>query len=514
MTERSPALLPVRSSVAWFRRVCGRPPGVPAVSIAVSVWLLVSAAPGALGQTADDAPASASGEIPLTLPGAVAVALRDNLSLQSVYLDRIVQRLALEVAEEEFTPRLDIGADAEFLRGQDGPQSNAAGASSAVSVNLPTGGSLAFVWDAASFEAPDADRAFSSGTGLVLTQPLLRGAGTGIAWAPVQRARIGERINVLSLKDTVIGTVTAVISAYRNYQQAIRQVAIARRGLEELRNQLEVNRLLIESGRLAPLENVQTEQRIASQELNIIRAEGDAEEARIALSEILDLGVETRIAPTEPLEPRQVDVELDRAYDVAFDSRADWQTSLLRLRLVDISLMIARNSRLPQLDVELGVGRRSAAESDLGSALSGTVDGRPEWSARVSFSVPTIGTQELELAETAARVDRRKAEISKRQLEAQIRGEVRNAVREVELSWRRLELARRARELAERQLAIEKEKLQAGRTSNFQILSFDQTLVDAENAELDAIISYENALTNLDQVLGTTLETWQISLQP
>ena len=176
--------------------------------------------------------------------------------------------------------------------------------------------------------------------------------------------------------------------------------------------------------------------------------------------------------------------------------------------------MIARNDRLPQVDVELGAGRRSGVEDNLGSAVRESIQGRPEWSASVVFAVPTIGTKSLVLNETSARVARQKAELNNQLLTSQIRSDVRNAVRDVELSWRRLQLAIRARELAEQQLVIEREKLQAGRTSNFQLLTFEQTKIDAFNAELSANIAYENALTTLDQTLGTTLETWQIELRP
>jgi hypothetical protein len=34
--------------------------------------------------------------------------------------------------------------------------------------------------------------------------------------------------------------------------------------------------------------------------------------------------------------------------------------------------------------------------------------------------------------------------------------------------------------------------------------------VDRQNAELNARVDYLNALTALDSVLGTTLDTWQI----
>jgi outer membrane protein TolC len=99
-------------------------------------------------------------------------------------------------------------------------------------------------------------------------------------------------------------------------------------------------------------------------------------------------------------------------------------------------------------------------------------------------------------------------------LRQQIEAEVRDSVQGVELTWRRVEAARQARDLAARTLDLEREKLRAGRTSNFEVLSFETSLRAADSQALDAEISYLNAITQLDQQLGTTLDTWKISLNP
>jgi len=66
--------------------------------------------------------------------------------------------------------------------------------------------------------------------------------------------------------------------------------------------------------------------------------------------------------------------------------------------------------------------------------------------------------------------------------------------------------------LSRRKLDIEREKLNAGRSSNFQILSFESDMRGAENARLSALIAYLNVQTQLDLILGMTLDTWEIAL--
>ena len=87
-----------------------------------------------------------------------------------------------------------------------------------------------------------------------------------------------------------------------------------------------------------------------------------------------------------------------------------------------------------------------------------------------------------------------------------------NAIRDVRSRWRQYEIAGRARDLSRKKLEFEREKLQAGRSSNFQVLSFETDLRNAENARLNALIGYLNAQTELDQRLGMTLKSWDIAL--
>ncbi len=70
----------------------------------------------------------------------------------------------------------------------------------------------------------------------------------------------------------------------------------------------------------------------------------------------------------------------------------------------------------------------------------------------------------------------------------------------------------RLRALSEQALEIGQERLRFGRASNFEVLSLQADLRAADAQQLSANIAYLNALTALDQQIGSTLETWRISL--
>ena len=91
--------------------------------------------------------------------------------------------------------------------------------------------------------------------------------------------------------------------------------------------------------------------------------------------------------------------------------------------------------------------------------------------------------------------------------------DVRDTIQNAHTKFKQLKLAKLARELSEKKLEIEEQKMKVGRSSNFTLVTFQNDLVDAENNELMARIDLFNALTNLDQTLGTTLKTWNIKLK-
>ena len=135
-----------------------------------------------------------------------------------------------------------------------------------------------------------------------------------------------------------------------------------------------------------------------------------------------------------------------------------------------------------------------------------------QWHVGLGLIIP-LGDLTLEQGEVNARVGLRQTRVQVADLRNSIHLEVQDAVRNVEVSLKQVGLARRVRVLSKTKLEIEGEKLRLGRSSNFQLVTFQNDLADAQFRELDAIINYLNSLTLLDQALGTTLQTWQIDLR-
>ena len=450
----------------------------------------------------------------LTVEDVIVLALRNSRVLENARLGRSVERFALRVAEHEFRPYATVGAYAE--RDAAEVVSEPSGVLSALRLRIPTGGEFAIESRVADPGTGPPDAAPHAGViDVTFTQPLLRGAGPTVGGASLRTARTAEQINVLALESLVIDLTSSAIRAYRAYVQAERRNEIAQRSLERARELLGINRMLVETGRMAERDVVQTEADLARRELDVVASLGGVDAARLALIDILDIDTGLRIGRTDGLRPdrgRPPAADPEAGIETAFARRPDYRGALLALRNAETRAAVARNARWWDLSLTVGTSL-SGAGRGYGGALRDLE--RPGHRVALGLSVPVgpaaSGALELEHRRAAAALA-----VSRNNLEnlrQRIAIEVHNAMRDVQIERQRVDLGRKARELAQRKAEIEREKLGLGLSTNFQLVTFDNDLVVAQIAELDAVVAYLNAVTRLDRTLGTTLDRWNIDME-
>ncbi len=433
-----------------------------------------------------------AGALELTLKQAIFLALKNSRAAIGARLGREEQKLSLEAAEERYDPMagsLSLGTNAAS-RGDE-----TADVSIGPSLRVPTGGSFRL-----SLRKPLAgERDREASTSLSFSQPLLRGFGPDIDTWELRNARLQERINLRRFRDSAAGIVGSVISAYRGVLSAGRRLVIAREALERSQRQLEINRALVEAGRMAPQDLVQTESDVANKEIALADAENRLETANSSLVNTLDLEEGVRIEAQEepPVEAEQPDLE--ESLETAFARRTDWLSVEIGMERARFGLRRAKNNLLPDLALSATAAHRSGRD-------------RTDWSGGLNLTVP-LQNDDARRALTRARNDVRRAEMGLAESRQSIRIEVRRAVHNVAVALRQIDLAGQARELAERKLEIERLKLQQGLSSSFQLGRFEDDLVNAQRQELDAVVRYRDALDSLSRTLGTTLDRWGIAIE-
>ena len=468
----------------------------------------------------------------MSLTEAVLLALRNSRTIKNAYLDRVVQKFNLKVAEDEFIPNIYI--DADLVRSRRDSDSLSGGQRTTstsetttrdvyttLTETIPTGADFSFVWSHTKFDS-DADSSGSKseddiGTGswqVSVTQPLLKGGGIDVNMASLRKSRNQEQQNILSLKSTLITTVTQTILAYRSFLQANQQVEISKASLKRSKANLEVNKLLVETGRMPAMDIIQAEADVANKEFSHQQILNQLDSARLNLINQLDIDKHTQIIPTETIQIDKVEPDLNTCTDLAFENQPNYLRALLNIKNLEINLVVAQNNRLWDLSMQgnySSTGRGSNQNSS--SGFKRTDLDSDQWNVGLSLSIPFYGDLSREQQIVSAKTNLKKAEVSLQETRFSIEIDVKDAVRNVYSRLTQVDLATKARILVEKQLAVEQEKLNVGRTTNFQLVTFQNDLVNAQNNELNAKIAYLNALSGLDQIIGTTLDTWKIEFK-
>lgn len=449
-----------------------------------------------------------AGATVLTLDEVVALAVRQHRGIQAAYLQRVAEKFDLYVAEGKFHPKLIVGGN--VLRNRYGAdQTTAKEATVAGSLLLPTGASMSV----AGSRGLGGSTGSAYSTTVMLEQPLLKNAGPQANSASVTVARLNDRIGYLGRKSLIAQSVTQVIHAYRELLRAQEQKKIAQAALQRGRELHAINETLIASGRMAEIERFQTEADVAGLEFSLAEADNQVDAARLALLSLLAMESTVPIAAQLSGETGPMGVDTLKFLEIALTHQPDYQASLLELEKAQVSLEYARNQQ--QWDLSLVAGKTQARgispTSSTGEIPSTGGEKYSNSYTGLQLKIP-LGDRTIEQMLVHAAVDVETLELRLAEARQILEQRIRDAARNIQTRWRQVELARKASSFSILKLDAEREKLQAGRSSNFQVLSFENDLRNAENTRVNAEIAYLNALSDLDERLGKVLDTWNIPL--
>lgn len=437
----------------------------------------------------------------LRLPQLIEQVLETNRDLQNAALERIVQRQQLAAAESIFRPTLTPRLSAGVTQRLDDTD----GISRQPSDRTRTDESLRLTAEAltplGTRITVDLDPLADDRLRIQARQPLMRGAGRDRTTAPITQARLTEDQNQLALDQQTIDTLTTAITAYTDLILQQESVRIQQDALERRRDQFTITAALVEAGRRPRIDLVQDEGNIATAERDLQNAQNRLEQAN---TNLLDL-----IGSDQPI---QFVASLDGVIRLYQDG-LDQIPNLNADALLESAYQLRPDYQQAQLAVEVARSQLRVAEDDQRWQLDLESEGRVGDTSEVRVGVLLTRTFEDESLETARQ--RRQVSLEQRQndlaqLTISIRNDVTNRLNDVRSNQRRLDAARRATEAAALQLESDRQQFRRGR-GNITLLNLSQreeSLVQAQNAELQAQIALLNSLVELERAIGQTLIRW------
>jgi len=356
----------------------------------------------------------------------------------------------------------------------------------------------------------------SGSVGVTLTQPLLKNL-----WIDQTRLNVRVDKNLLQqseqgLRLQLITSVTAVANAYYELIYAIENVQVQQEALDLAQTQLDQDKQRVQIGTLAILSVQQDESQVAQDQANLIAAQSTLATDQNTLKNLLTDNYSqwhgTDIQPTETLMAPPQSFDLQASWAAGMAERPDLLQDKLKVEQEGIQLKYDFNQLLPELDL---IG--SYGYSGAGTVYENSVDqigagNAPNYyyGAQITFPLGNIGPRNQYKADKATL---QQIALQFKELEQNILVEIDNAVKQAESDYQSVQATKQARIYAEAALDAEQKTYAVGKATTFEVLTYQNNLTAARGQEIRALANYEEALANLAQQEGSTLEHYQINLE-
>jgi outer membrane protein len=372
---------------------------------------------------------------------------------------------------------------------------------------------------------------FNNGWDISVTQPILKDFGKLATEHQIMINRNNVKVYEATFENQVITTLVDVEGRYWDLVSAYDGLKVAEDAVKLAKEQLDINKIKVEVGTLPEIEITAAEEGVAAREAELVDAQALLDKAQDSLKQaIVTEDWEITIVPTETLhEPTRGVVDFEKSLKLAYDKRPELRQLELQVKNNDISISYARNQLRPQVNLTADIQLYSfggtftpnafATEapedlplsfwSTMGDIFSGT---NRNWTIGANFTY-IFGNDSARSTLMTNKVQRHQNQVRIEQERYAIAVEVRNATRELNSSAQQLLARRKALTYAEKQLEAEQQKFQVGSTTNFQVLQYQNNLVQARYNVITALVRYTKAEIDVERASGNLLTSRNVAIE-
>jgi outer membrane protein TolC len=463
-----------------------------------------------------------SGPRAMSLEDCIQEALAHNLDVQ---IERTAPQISLYDLQADYggyDPTFSFGGEhdyndqgAEFQNGLNVPGlvDNANSFNSDFKGTLPLGTTYDLGGNIQSTKGENAAVPFQNSSGkigaLTLTQPLLKNFWIDSTRLNIRIAKNRLQFSEQGVREQLITSVTAVENAYYELIYAQENVQVQQEALTLAQTQLDQDKQRVQIGTLAQLDVQQDEAQAATSKANLIAAQNtlsiDENTLKNLLTDNYAQWHDVLIQPTATLTATRQLFDLQDSWNKGMTGRPDLLQARLNVEQQGIQLKFYNNQLYPELDLVGSYGFNGA-----GTDFSDTFNqfkqaNQPFYSYGAQLSVPlsNVGARNTY---KAGKVTLQQLLLQLKQLEQNVMVDIDNAVKQAQSNFESVQATQQARIYAEAALDAEEKKYNVGKSTTFTVLQLQNNLTAARSQEIRALADYNEALANLSQQEGSTLE--------
>ena len=354
--------------------------------------------------------------------------------------------------------------------------------------------------------------AYDADITLSVRQQLLKGFGTAVNKAAVNRARLGFDRAKLDYKSEALFVIRETEGAYLDVVFAREQLAVRKFTLslaERFHEEAKTRKIV---GVTTDLDVLTAEVGVANARRSVLLAQQavrDTEQRLLAL--IGQFQLEETLGTMSFTEIDVVLPVFASSYNLAKQNQPNFLSTQLAIEQAKLDLTVAKNGTRPSLSVGGAVGM-SGRRSNTGAAYGDALDrDNHSWQLDLSLSYPwgQVGDK-ARYRQSLASLNQQQTRL--RQLEQDIELQIRSALRAIETNLESVKIASQARILSDRLYDSEKVRFDNGLSTSYRVLQAQNELENARMAELQANVSLRNSISSLRQIEGSSLQRYSVTL--
>lgn len=310
-------------------------------------------------------------------------------------------------------------------------------------------------------------------------------------WKASQKAQDAARQDVQDTRDLIVRTIAAL---YLNAQSAEARVRAAETRVHTAEALLGLAKEKREVGVATGIDVLRAEVQLANERQRLFESRNSTKQALLVLARNIGMSPGTHFELAEPLKFDAMDApEAGAAIAAALTNRADYQSLAAQREVIALQQKANDARYLPRVSIggDYGGIGRSFGEIKGTGTLQGKVS--------VTLYDRDRKGEEVELAARLKRVEAQMAD-----LRLGIEQEIREALLTMESAAQEVKVAEVGRGLAEKELALARERFEAGVTNNIEITTAQDALSRAMENVILATARYSDAKMGLARALGAT----------
>jgi outer membrane protein len=389
---------------------------------------------------------------------------------------------------------------------------------------------------------------------LNISQNLLNGFGLAVNKRALHKAQNNLKANDLSFKEQVIATVANVVSLYYDLVTFNHDLRIDRQTFDLDTRLYEDNKRRAELGAIAPIDIIQAEAEMKSAEQAVVAEESQVEQQEMILKSVITRSgldnpavASARIVPTTPIDVPAEDAiaPVQEMIAEAMRNRPEVEQNQITLENARLDMLGTKNNLLPTLAATASfsnagqggvlnpayqvpvvgssgtiIGYRPLSPSDVnseiiggyGSVLSQIFSRKfPNYNVGFALTIP-LKNRAAQADQITAELNYRQSQIQDKELKNNIKLNVMNAVIALRNARAAYETSVVARKLQDETLAGTRRKYELGTATILDVVIAQRDDTTRQLSEADARNQYQRARTNLEQVMSTILDDYNVSM--